>query len=153
MAENKSPPVDGEVSDANDNLTLSSTASELTRIFNNAGIIPGKGYLSFNMGDDEEEEADDYVAVDRDDASSDYSFMFRKPSQGRRRTQLDDLHPFTSILTLTNVDDCVTVEEAFPEEERATKEKVRFVLTGKLERRFLLRSIFSLFTALLNAQN
>lgn len=126
MAENKSPPVDGEVSDAHENLTLSSTASELTRIFNNAGIIPGKGYLSFNMGDDEEEEADEYVAVDRDEAS-DYSFMFRKPSQGRRRTPLDDLHPFTSVLTLSNVDACVTVEEAFPEEERATKEKVCLV--------------------------
>jgi len=128
MAEDKaSPPVDGEVSDIHERLTLSSTASELTRIINGGSVVPGKGYLSFNMGDDEEEEeeeeeAEEFVAVDHDDAS-DFSFMFRRSSHARRRTPLDDLYPFTSILTLSNVDDCVAVEEAFPEEERASREK------------------------------
>ncbi|KAH8691482.1 putative GNAT family acetyltransferase [Talaromyces proteolyticus] len=129
MAENKgSPPVDSELTEAHENLTLSSTASELTRIFNNAGIIPGKGYLSFNMGDDEEEEVDDYVAVDHDDAS-DYSYLFRRPSQGRPRTALDELHPFTSVLNMSNVDDCVDVEAVFPEHERASKDKFIYRLT------------------------
>lgn len=131
MAENiGSPPAEGGLADVDENLTASSTASELTRILNTAGIMPGRGYLSFNArdnddDDDDEEEAEDFVAVDHDDAT-DYSYLFRRPSQGRSRTALDELHPFTAVLTVSNVDDCVDVEEAFPEHERASREKVRF---------------------------
>jgi hypothetical protein len=132
-----SPPTEGGIADVDESLTASSTASELTRIFNSAGIIPGRGgYLSFNPrgddgdDDDEEEEAEDFVAVDHDDAT-DYSYLFRRPSQGRPRTALDDLYPFTSVLTLSNVDDCVGVEEVFPEVERASRDKV-FDLRFKL---------------------
>ena len=117
-----SPP-EGGIADVDE-----STASELTRIFNSAGIIPRRGYLSFSPrgdddDDDDDEEAEDYVAVDHDDAT-DYASLFRRPSQGRPRTALDDLHPFTSVLTLSNVDDCVDVEEVFPESERASGDKV-----------------------------
>lgn len=132
MAENMaSPPAESGLADADENIMNASTASELTRIFNSAGIIPGPvgGYLSFNPdGHDEddyedEEGAEDFVAVDHDDAP-DYSYLFRRPSQGKQRTALDELYPFTSVLTVNNVEDCVTVEEVFPEHERASREKV-----------------------------
>lgn len=132
MAENMaSPPDESGLAEVDENIMNASTASELTRIFNSAGIIPGPvgGYLSFNPhghnddDDDEEEGAEDFVAVDHDDAP-DYSYLFRRPSQGRQRTALDELYPFTSVLTVNNVEDCVTVEEAFPEHERASREKV-----------------------------
>lgn len=129
-----SPPVEGGIADSDETMTASSTSSELTRIFNSAGIIPGRGYLSFNPqededdDDDDEEGVEDFVAVDHDDAT-DYSYLFRRPSQGRPRTALDDLHPFTSVLTLSNVDDCVDVEEVFPEHERASRDKFVYRLT------------------------
>jgi hypothetical protein len=124
MAENiGSSPTDGEVADVNENLTMASTASELTRIFNTAGIVPAKGYLSLNHDDNDEEEVEDFVAVDHEDAS-DFSYLFRRP-QGRPRTQLDELHPFTGVLGLSNTEDCIRVEEVFPEHERCTREKVR----------------------------
>jgi hypothetical protein len=130
MAENMaSPPTDSEVADNNENLTMTSTASELSRIFNSAGIIPSsKGYLSLGHDRDDEEEteeaeeAEDFVAVDHEDAS-DYSYLFRRP-QSRPRTQLDELHPFTGVLGLSNVADCVRVEQAFPDHERCSQEKV-----------------------------
>jgi hypothetical protein len=74
--------------------------------------------------DDEEEEEEDFVAVDHEDAS-DFSYYFRRPPPAPH-TKLDDLHPFVQLLSLSNVDDCVTVEEAFPEPERCSKEKVGF---------------------------
>jgi hypothetical protein len=133
MAENiASPPAESGLADADENIMSDSSASELTRILNSAGIIPGPvgGYLSFNPhGDndddeeDDEEGVEDFVAVDHDDAP-DYSYLFRRPSQGRQRTALDELYPFTSVLTVNNVEDCVTVEEVFPEHERASKDKV-----------------------------
>lgn len=124
MVENTGPPTtDAEVNDITEtrSLTISSTASELTRILTSAGIVP-QGYLSLNHEENDEEEAEDYVAVDHDDAP-DFSSLFRRP-QPRPRTQLDELHPFVQVLSLSNVDDCVRVEEAFPEQERCTREKV-----------------------------
>lgn len=123
-----SPPAESGLVDADENIMNASTASELTRIFNSAGIIPGRGYMSFDPrdeeeDDDDEEEVEDFVAVDHDDAP-DYSYLFRRPSQGRPRTAIDDLHPFTSVLTLSDVEECVTVEEVFPEHERASRDKV-----------------------------
>lgn len=68
-------------------------------------------------GDDE-----DFVAVDHEDLE-DYSWSFQpQPRHGRSR--LDQLHPFVQLLSLANVDDCVKVEEAFPENERCSREKV-----------------------------
>lgn len=129
-----SPPSESGLVDSDENITSNSTASELTRIFNSAGVIPGPGgWRSFGSGEDDrdeeraggglEEGADDFVAVDHDDAP-DYSYLFRRSSQAKQRTALDNLYPFTSVLTVGNVDDCMSVEEVFPEEERASKEKV-----------------------------
>jgi hypothetical protein len=71
-----------------------------------------------------DEETEDFVAVDHDDVS-DYAFSFRRtPAAEDRHSQLDDLHPFVQLLTKSNVDDCEKVEEAFPVSERASREKV-----------------------------
>lgn len=41
----------------------------------------------------------------------------------------DKLHPENQVLTVANVEDCVEVEnEAFPEAERCTREKVRLLM-------------------------
>ncbi|EED20691.1 GNAT family acetyltransferase, putative [Talaromyces stipitatus ATCC 10500] len=135
MAENMaSPPAESGLAESDENIMSASTASELSRIFNSAGIIPGPGgYLSFNPRDDDDDEededvAEDFVAVDHNDAH-DYSYLFRRPSRGKQRTPLDELYPFTSVLTVGNVEDCVTVEEAFPEHERASREKFVYRLT------------------------
>jgi hypothetical protein len=47
--------------------------------------------------------------------------------QPRRRGsthRYDSLHPVTSVLTAAHVDDCYELEQSFPEQERATREKV-----------------------------
>ncbi|KAL1969847.1 hypothetical protein VTN77DRAFT_7356 [Rasamsonia byssochlamydoides] len=129
MAENDGPPpTDAEVNDTNERrITVASTASELTRILTSAGLVPAKGRYSQNDEENDEEEGEDYVAVDHEDAS-DVSYLFRRP-QPRPRTQLDELHPFVSVLSLSNVDDCVRVEESLPEHERCTREKLCYRLT------------------------
>jgi hypothetical protein len=39
--------------------------------------------------------------------------------------KFDNLHPFTQVLSVSNVDDCVKLEnETFPESERCSREKV-----------------------------
>lgn len=43
----------------------------------------------------------------------------------RKSLPKDQIVPFCSVLGLDNVQDCIEVEEAFPEMERCTKEKVR----------------------------
>lgn len=49
--------------------------------------------------------------------------------------KFDHLHPFTQVLSVSNVDDCLKLEnEAFPASERCTREKVR-------TRAFLYRAI------------
>ncbi|KAL2815660.1 hypothetical protein BJX63DRAFT_430596 [Aspergillus granulosus] len=75
---------------------------------------------------DEEEGEDDYVAVDHDDLNE-YPYWFRRPPV-HHHSKLDDLHPFVQVLTESNVDDCVAVEEAFPEQERCTREKFQYRL-------------------------
>lgn len=43
--------------------------------------------------------------------------------------KFDNLHPFTQVLSITNVDDCVILEEeAFPPNERCSREKVTVLL-------------------------
>lgn len=105
-----------------DDLSLPNPSnSELSRIMSRAGIALSNG---FPLDDDEvEEEVDeDYVAVDQDDAS-DTPYWFRRPPI-HARTKLDELHPFVQLLSVSNVDDCVAVESAFPEAERCSREKV-----------------------------
>jgi ribosomal protein S18 acetylase RimI-like enzyme len=76
--------------------------------------------------DDDEEAEDDYVAVDHDDVNE-YPYWFRRPPV-HHRSKLDDLHPFVQVLTESNVEDCVAVEEAFPVQERCSREKFQYRL-------------------------
>ncbi|KAK2759504.1 hypothetical protein FQN54_002983 [Arachnomyces sp. PD_36] len=77
---------------------------------------------------DEDEGEEDFVAVDHEDAETDFSYYFRRQPQ-ESHSKLDELHPFVQLLSLSNVDDCVTVEAAFPEPERCSKEKLVYRLT------------------------
>lgn len=100
--------------------------SDLSRFMSRAGISLSNG---FPLEDDEEidEEVDeDYVAVDQDDAN-DYPVWFRRPPT-HHRTKLDELHPFVQLLSASNVEDCVAVEQAFPENERCSRDKVSTLL-------------------------
>jgi len=46
-------------------------------------------------------------------------------SRTNNRSQRDDLHPFSQILLVSNVEDCVKVEDgAFPPHELCSREKV-----------------------------
>lgn len=78
--------------------------------------------LEADEDDDDEEVDEDYVAVDHDDLNE-YPYWFRRPPV-HQPSKLDDLHPFVQVLTESNVDDCVAVEEAFPEQERCSRDKV-----------------------------
>ena len=109
-----------------DDLSLGNPSnSELSRIMSRAGIALANG---FPLDDDEgEEEVDeDYVAVDQEDANE-YPYWFRRPPQ-HHRTKLDELHPFVQLLSVSNVEDCVSVEAAFPEAERCSRDKVEQTL-------------------------
>ncbi|KAL5336196.1 hypothetical protein BJX70DRAFT_289163 [Aspergillus crustosus] len=76
--------------------------------------------------DDEEEVDDDYVAVDHDDLNE-YPYWLRRPPV-HQPSKLDDLHPFVQVLTESNVEDCIAVEEAFPEQERCSRDKFHYRL-------------------------
>ncbi|KAL2360727.1 hypothetical protein RJZ56_006407 [Blastomyces dermatitidis] len=77
--------------------------------------------------DDDDDEEDEFVEVEHDDVA-DYSWYFRRPPP-TKRTELDQLHPFVQLLSLSNVEDCLAVEAAFPENERCSPEKVEYRLT------------------------
>ncbi|KAJ5666794.1 hypothetical protein N7462_011203 [Penicillium macrosclerotiorum] len=101
--------------------------SELARIMSRAGIAMTNGFPLEDGEDDEEEVDEDYVAVDQEDAN-DFPYWFRRPPT-HHRTKLDELHPFVQLLSVSNVDDCVHVEEAFPEQERCSRDKFIYRLT------------------------
>ncbi|CZT19512.1 related to polyamine acetyltransferase [Ramularia collo-cygni] len=47
----------------------------------------------------------------------------------QRSTQLDELHPYTQTLSLSDIESCVVLENAaFPPEERASREKFQYRL-------------------------
>lgn len=100
--------------------------SDLSRFMSRAGISLANG---FPLEDDEvdEEVDEDYVAVDQDDAN-DYPVWFRRPPT-HHRTKLDELHPFVQLLSASNVEDCVEVEKAFPENERCSRDKFIYRLS------------------------
>lgn len=107
-----------------DDLSLGNPSNnDLSRIMNRAGIALANG---FPLDDDEDEEDvdEDYVSVDQDDAN-DYPYWFRRPPT-HHRTKLDELHPFVQLLSVSNVEDSIKVENAFPEQERCSRDKVRF---------------------------
>lgn len=130
---------------ANLNELCLSTGSELSRIASRAGIVISDGYDVHDDDDEEgeEEEVDeDFVAVDHEDIN-DFSYYFRRPPI-HQPSEIDELHPFVQLLSLSNVDDCVKVEEAFPENERCSKEKVcqrNVGDVGDIFRDFLFRSL------------
>src|SRR5436190_8699195 len=99
-----------------------------SRIAERAAIARADG---FGCGDGEdadqawEDQEEDFVAVGHEDVA-DYAWYFRRPRISPP-SKLDELHPFVQLLSLSNVEDCVRVEEAFPEHERCSREKVRSV--------------------------
>ncbi|KAF5856855.1 hypothetical protein ETB97_006641 [Aspergillus alliaceus] len=97
--------------------SLPATGDDLSRLSARGEFSMANGISMEDMDDDDEEEVeDDYVAVDHDDINE-YPYWFRRPPV-HQRTKLDELHPFVQVLTVSNVDDCVNVENAFPEQER-----------------------------------
>jgi hypothetical protein len=96
--------------------------SELSRIMSRAGIALANGF-PLDEDDDEEEVEGDYVAVDQEEDSNEFPYWFRRPPT-HHRTKLDELHPFVQLLSTSNVEDCITVENAFPEAERCSRDKV-----------------------------
>jgi len=49
----------------------------------------------------------------------------RMMQRGRKSGDFDHLHPFTQVLSISSVEDCVSLEaETFPPNERCTREKV-----------------------------
>ncbi|EEH07402.1 acetyltransferase [Histoplasma capsulatum G186AR] len=77
------------------------------------------------VSDEEDDEKEDgYVEVKHDDLVS----CFRQ-SPPTKRTELDQLHPFIQLLSLSNLEDCLAVEAAFPENERCSLEKLAYRLT------------------------
>jgi hypothetical protein len=95
--------------------------NDLSRIMSRAGIALSNG---FPLDDDEDDEGvdEDYVAVDQDDANE-FPYWLRRPPT-HHRTKLDELHPFVQLLSVSNVEDCAEVENAFPENERCSRDKV-----------------------------
>ncbi|EEQ29409.1 acetyltransferase [Microsporum canis CBS 113480] len=63
-------------------------------------------------------EEDDFVAVDHSDAS-DYPWYMRSRAPARK-SELDKLHPYVQLLSVSDVEGCEKVELAFPEPERST---------------------------------
>ncbi|KAJ5728685.1 uncharacterized protein N7483_003193 [Penicillium malachiteum] len=112
-----------------DDLSLGNPSnSELSRIMSRAGIALANGFPLDDDDDDVEEEVDEeYVAVDQEDANE-YPYWFRRPPT-HHRTKLDELNPFVQVLGSSDVDDCVAVEAAFPEQERCSREKFIYRLT------------------------
>ncbi|KAJ5333855.1 hypothetical protein N7541_003685 [Penicillium brevicompactum] len=100
--------------------------SDLARIMNRAGIALPNGFPLDDDDDDDEELEQEYVSVDQDE--HDYPYWFRRPHT-HNRTKLDELHPFVQLLSASNVDDCVKVENAFPEPERCSYDKFVYRLT------------------------
>ncbi|KAL4783636.1 hypothetical protein BJX76DRAFT_246316 [Aspergillus varians] len=109
-----------------DGFSLPITGSDLSRAehYDHSDATMANGLpLEIEDEDDDEEEVDeDYVAVDHDDLADAYPYWPRRPPV-HHPTKLDDLHPFVQVLTQSNVDDCLAVEESFPEQERCTREK------------------------------
>ncbi|OQD75349.1 hypothetical protein PENDEC_c007G02163 [Penicillium decumbens] len=116
------------LSNAEDMPLSNPSNSELSRIMSRAGITLPNGFPLEGSEDDDDEEADeDYVAVDQDDAN-DLPYWFRRPPT-HHRTKLDELHPFVQLLSTSNVEDCVEVENSFPEQERCSRDKFIYRLT------------------------
>ncbi|EAS29449.3 acetyltransferase [Coccidioides immitis RS] len=101
-----------------------------SRLEERSAIAQADGLMNHNAGHTDgvfEADDDDFVAVDHDDVA-DSTWYFRQPTLPKP-TQLDELHPFVQILSVSNADECVQVESAFPENERCSREKILYRLT------------------------
>lgn len=135
MSGNAVPPPSNSQSSSIANAAASPTASaqmsvqpasdaDRSRIADRIAIARAEGHgLDVKDDDWEDEDEEDFVAVDHEDAT-DFSYYFRRQPPDSQ-SKLDELHPFVQLLSLSNVDDCVTVEASFPEPERCSREKVR----------------------------
>lgn len=108
-------------------LPLVPTANDLSRMSSRAGITIADGLPPGEHDDDDDDDDEEgydgeYIAVDPEEMN-DFSYWFRQPPV-HQPTKLDELHPFVQTLNLSNVDDCMNVECAFPENERCSREKV-----------------------------
>ncbi|KAF9893801.1 hypothetical protein FE257_009971 [Aspergillus nanangensis] len=123
-------PINGlkPLSNADNNISLPATGDDLSRLGGDRpeAFANGLSLQEMDDEDDEEEVDEDYVAVDHEDVNE-YPYWFRRPPV-HHRTKLDELHPFVQVLTGSNVEDCVNVETAFPEQERCTREKFMYRL-------------------------
>jgi hypothetical protein len=109
----------------------------------NADSTPGEQKLDgedFNVinHEDVEDVEDDEEEEEAEEEAEEEEQSFYRPGlagllggrmmqRGGRNTQgkFDHLHPFTQVLSISNADDCVRLEsEAFPENERCSREKV-----------------------------
>ncbi|EEH18172.2 hypothetical protein PABG_00735 [Paracoccidioides brasiliensis Pb03] len=105
-------------------LTEQSRLAERSKLAQADSIVTNELELE---GDDIDDDEDGFVEVDHDDVA-DYGWYFRRPPP-TKPTQLDQLHPFVQLLSLSNVNDCLAVEAAFPEHQRCTEEKILYRLT------------------------
>ncbi|PGH27966.1 hypothetical protein AJ80_00220 [Polytolypa hystricis UAMH7299] len=104
-----------------------SRISERIVIARGDGVGMGSELRPQHAHETNEDEEDGFVAVDHEDAA-DYGWYFRRP-QPTKPSALDALHPFVQLLSLSNIEDCVGVEAAFPEQERCSREKLMYRLT------------------------
>ncbi|KAF3482857.1 uncharacterized protein GIQ15_02181 [Arthroderma uncinatum] len=72
-------------------------------------------------------EEDDFVAVDHSDAS-DYPWYMRSRAPARK-SELDRLHPYVQLLSVSDAEACEKVEAAFPENQRCSKEHITYRLS------------------------
>lgn len=99
---------------------------DTTTIAEQSAIARADGHLEDEKNglDGYDDDDGDFVAVDHEDLD-DYSWSFYRPPQPQSgRSMIDQLHPFVQLLSASNVDDCLKVEESFPENERCSREKV-----------------------------
>lgn len=84
-----------------------------------------EGHEGFDNEGYPAEEDEEYVSVDNDDLPNYAWYLTGNQTHNKSRpTALDHLHPFVQLLSLSDLDSCVKVEEAFPPHERCSKEKV-----------------------------
>ncbi|PGH11002.1 hypothetical protein AJ79_05153 [Helicocarpus griseus UAMH5409] len=103
--------------------------TQQSRLAERSVLAHADGLASYELdeGHEIDEEEEGFVEVDHDDVA-DYAWYFRRPPP-TKATPLDQLHPFVQLLSLSNVEDCLKVEAAFPEQERCSEEKVAYRLT------------------------
>lgn len=119
---------DGENNNANGTFSWPIPLSQRSRIIERFrlaeadGVTLGDDSGNNNDHDHDDDDDDDFVAVDHEDAG-DFGWYLRRPPPSKP-SKLNDLHPFVQLLSLANVEDCLSVEAAFPEAERCSAEKV-----------------------------